>query len=219
MRKVIPFPAVKAETIDFADYPIGAEPPPNWSYTWRFGQIWTVAEHPEATGGRLIETLRVDTVDKMALLYEPAGDNVSDVDLRVRVAFDAVGLGSRVGLVLRVAGEAGYYLHAKVFSGELVLNGYDSVNNPVILATLGVPLAIDMWYQMRFQAIGTRLRGKIWAEGEAEPGWMIDVDDDTAQSGALGFGGTNGSGLFDVLEIAVPGQRQVIPFGSRSLVS
>lgn len=40
---------------------------------------------------------------------------------------------------------------------------------------------------IRFQAIGTALKGKMWTYGDSEPGWQIETTDATIANGGAGY--------------------------------
>jgi hypothetical protein len=74
------------------------------------------------------------------------------------------------------------------------------------------------WYRFRFQAIpqgeATRLRAKVWREGEGEPAWQVDCLDAQPlafRSGRPGLWGMGpGKKLWDDLEV-----RRLLPVGER----
>jgi hypothetical protein len=58
------------------------------------------------------------------------------------------------------------------------------------------------WYWLKLQAVGTTIRGKSWADGEAEPGsWDISLTNATYTNGYCGFSGETSNGLFDDMTI------------------
>jgi hypothetical protein len=74
------------------------------------------------------------------------------------------------------------------------------------------------WYRFRIQAIpqgdATRLRAKVWREGEGEPAWQVDCLDAQPlafRSGRPGLWGMGpGKKLWDDLEV-----RRLLPVGER----
>lgn len=60
------------------------------------------------------------------------------------------------------------------------------------------------YYWVRIRVEGTRIRAKVWVDGEYEPGaWAINVTSSTHSAGGIGYGGESASGtaIFNILTV------------------
>lgn len=58
------------------------------------------------------------------------------------------------------------------------------------------------YYWLKLQCIGNTIRGKAWADGDAEPGsWTVTATDSTYSRGYCGFSGESSFGVFDSMTI------------------
>jgi hypothetical protein len=79
-----------------------------------------------------------------------------------------------------------YYCDIGNVSGKLEI-GKDIANVFTSLASTTFSVSANTAYTIRFQVIGTTLRGKIWLKGSAEPGsWTVTVTDASFASGKFG---------------------------------
>lgn len=132
------------------------------------------------------------------LTYGTATPN--DMDITVKVTLNGTKQEQYPGVGLRLNNGDGGGGWASPF-GEPE-DGYvlyiDSLTNQLVLAENAGGAQISasnfakVWgaggiYWLRFQAIGTTIRGAVWDNGGAQSGWQITITDSTWTSGRFGF--------------------------------
>jgi hypothetical protein len=123
-----------------------------------------------------------------------------------------------------VLGQSGYAFRPGVGGSDSTLSkvaGYAATT----LGTIAGSLTANTWYKIRFQAIGTALKVRIWLATASEPGsWGINVTDSTiTAAGTVGFanggGGSTGSlAYFDDVTVSDPHAVTAIPEAKTTLM-
>lgn len=189
--------------------------PEGWEVSWtsRDGDDWEIAE----SGGRTV------------IINDPPGSNSNstllwidlgkhwDVDVAVLTRFES-GSGTQQGIVLRANHTAGglYGSNCQFRGNHLRLRSDDGTSwNSA--GTADVSVTLGEWYWMRYQAIGSRYRCKIWPEGADEPSaWNLESDgswtpDD--QPGYVGFYAWDGNiaYMYNYVGVGVGGAAPPMP--------
>ena len=175
---------------DFREY-LRGESPGDWTQRWQTaGATWDVRGMPNDHGHRNLLRLRIE--DGGTGFYGMTWNAPSGNDQEVLTLWRSLDAGSNTArAVLRASGaaaaETAYYF------------GYDSATTwrvwKVVAGTItslatgtGPELGVGfLWIWVRFQAIGTAIKAKVWLDGDAEPGsWLISTTDSAVTTGAPG---------------------------------
>lgn len=191
---------------DFSDsaYADGVAPP-DWTETWDDGYLtWTVEDSSgeaaalgSSYGDRVLRGSTIIGGYDHALTWDDAG-TPADVDIKVRLLVTSA-YQRALGAVARAStdsnGDDGYYLLVDPYDNSLILRKFVNGSATQIavhdIDTDGAlpkwDVADDVWIWARLYISGTTIRGKMWLDGEDEPGsWMIDTTDSAHASGAVG---------------------------------
>lgn len=186
-------------TTDFSEYTTG-QPPSDWSDYWSSGAFTFLAQANSGdfkVGSKKCRFL-ISSDTNSAVTWDDIGD-VADSDIIIKASVESSAGGARV--YSRVSGssgaENGYFLIFGI-SGQLYLykmvNGASTAITSIIISTLSYT---DYW--IRFQTVGTTLRGKIWSVDTVEPAeWKISGTDSSLTSGHCGVGAWNNRADFNV---------------------
>lgn len=109
---------------------------------------------------------------------------------RIRLA-EADWYGVRVELFETTAGDR--RIHIREYTGA---SGVTSS-----LATTSVPWSYDAWQWLDVEVRGAAVRGRVYAEGDAAPGWQVEASTGQLVPGAFGPGGFPASGIAPVIDI------------------
>ena len=207
---------------DFQSFSVGAGLPAGLTDRWHPG-TWSIIQESSdkilrraahATSGRRALTLNAVDSD--------ADRANAEVLVKIRINSTAGSL-STIGAAVRVTGSSSTsaqgYLCTVFGASQLRLNKYVSDQSTVILHTTAAgstPVAVDTWYWLRFRANGSSLKGKLWADGSAEPGaWAFDVtDSDIPGAGAVGMGHLGNDYVQDFAEIAIATNGETATFSA-----
>ena len=128
-------------------------------------------------------------------LFSLIGDGYSDIDQTVLIGQSVVAAGSHIsrGLVYGVMGVGSWRLEARFnTNGSITLVISRVVGSTTILATFNHSETYSpsrSAFMLRFQKVGTTLRGKLWHVSSPEPAnWEITATDSTI-AGLRGQGG------------------------------
>ncbi len=147
----------------------------------------------------------------------------ADVDLLISVKI--ANLDTFPQIVLRgdsgVLGQNGYEFRPGAGSGGSRLArvvGYATSGSGTIFGYAPGSIAANTWYKVRFQAIGTTIRAKIWLATDTEPAnWGISATDSTFTAAGpigIGVGGGNATGStcdFDDAVVSDPNAITSVP--------
>jgi LysM repeat protein len=188
------------------------------------GAKWTAAEtRTGATRQIQSNSARLDPGSNTGyngrVSMKAAISDKADVDLLLSVK--VANLDTFPQLVLRgdsgVLGQNGYEFRPGVGSSGSRLAKVSSYT-PTIFGYIPGQIAANTWYKVRFQAVGTTIRAKIWLATDTEPvSWGISVTDSThTAAGPIGIanGGGNVVGsysYFDDVVISDPNAVTAIP--------
>lgn len=118
----------------------------------------------------------------------------SDVEVLLDVLGPPITTSPTIGPLLRGQGRAtGYYCYP--VSGALTIQRQDvgaTGNVRVLLGTAATPTdpSPTVPHRIRFQAIGSTLRGKMWPAADEEPDWMVTATDSVFATGPVGVVGS-----------------------------
>jgi hypothetical protein len=160
-----------------AGFTARADSPTSWGL---HREMQTMLRNAPATGSKLLSMDAVDTAADRA-----------NADIRISVSFEALNQTNRPGIMLRGHQEGGGYLAGYTVLVIPTFGVYLSkrVNGAnTWLQSTTITLHAGLRYILRFQAIGTTLQGRWWAEGTPEPGtWLLSATDaDISAAGWVG---------------------------------
>ncbi|MDD3906475.1 MAG: baseplate J/gp47 family protein [Candidatus Omnitrophica bacterium] len=194
---------------DFSEYTTGVKPS-DWTERFSASGNWYVREKEGTTGGKCLENGNTLNFGMRLVAWDDIAAK-ADVEIVSRLRSSVTG-GDYNYLVVRAAGTASTM---SGYSVGLYGNGTGIVLNRLAgagvagLAIYSYPWQADTWYWMRFRAIGTSLKAKIWADGESEPAeWHIDATNDVVSAGGwvgVGLYASNRYQDFDCVGVGVDG--------------
>ena len=200
-----------ARFTDFSEYTTGVQPS-GWTARWgTSNSTWTVQDVVGAEGGKVLrhastasarrhiswnnaDVSDVEVVGKMRLSNNPEFDNFQ---LSARGA-GAAGTETAYQLMQRGVGTLAF---------RKLLNG----TSTIIGTELPMTWQANVWYWLRFRIIGNTLQGKVWLDGNSEPGsWQMEHTDTTSPitaAGWTGFGAFTSAAIqeFDLIGIGFNG--------------
>ncbi|WP_350343218.1 LamG-like jellyroll fold domain-containing protein [Proteinivorax tanatarense] len=84
-------------------------------------------------------------------------------------------------------GEQGYFV--EIYGGDDIIRIACYRPSFATLASMDYPWDTDTYYWVRFQAMGDKLRAKVWPDKKEEPdSWMLEAEDDQYEKGKFGIG-------------------------------
>lgn len=128
-----------------------------------------------------------------AITNDEWGDSFSDVEVLLDVLGPPITTNTNIGPRLRGPDlRTGYYCYP--VSGVLTIFRQDVGVTGNVRETLGTAATptnptFDVPHKIRFQAIGSTLRGKMWPAADEEPDWMVTVTDSVFATGYVGVVG------------------------------
>lgn len=192
-------------TTDFTEYTTGVQPA-DWTRRFELsGPGWTVEDDATSPSGRVLRFGQHTDVEvrRRGLSWDDidADTDRDDVEilLRVRALDDSSEAGSVPGALARGSGTLAT-INAYVLSHrhqpanddtEIIL--YDA-GSASILDSLTQNIALNVWYFIRAQVIGTTLRARTWLINDPEPAtWAVEISDSTIAG--VGWVGTFSFGI------------------------
>lgn len=179
-------------TYDFSNLTSGVAPT-GWTSEWdTSGLTVTVEDTPYSLGEKSIQL--TNTIDgRKAVKLDSFGDQ-SDCEILVKVSHleDLDGTASRV--ILRGSGsagtESGYIAQIREDGANSQYEISKFVNGTFTeIAHVDKDWGVKTLYWVRFQAIGSNIRMKLWVDQTAEPdNWGIEITDSDLTSGWVGIG-------------------------------
>ncbi|WP_200308249.1 alkaline phosphatase D family protein [Streptomyces adelaidensis] len=171
----------------------------NSGHAWQVSPTANAADFDVASG---VGTIGVNAVNSSRRVYLPSSLVLADVDVKVQASPSVLAAAGNIetSIMLRVdpadIGNTYYY-------GEIEFNFAASrtVRARIVRRQAGVDTALStafdvpglvytagsLWW-IRFQAIGTALRLRVWEDGTFEPAiWHVDVADSALTSGRIGL--------------------------------
>ena len=189
---------VQSHSTEWSEYVVGTQPA-GWTQLWDATPYFQVASEPSVASGKVLQWSGTQPRNRWALVYDAFGD-IGDqevlTDFRARTLSAAAAeplyfLGTAA---VRVSGTASdehgyaiFFVHEPP-TGQRYLALATWVNGfyqP--LDSYALNWQLDTWYSVRLQAVGTRIRGRIWPRGTTEPtSWQLDAVDVNYSSGRPG---------------------------------
>jgi hypothetical protein len=162
-----------------------------------FGGNWVVQPGGSASKESVDGQEAVLTSPAAATSYEMTMPvSVADVDVSYRVRLSGIPTGATDSLSseLRFQDVSNLYRLVVRFlttgNVDLAINSVVSGTSTALATTTGALTSVpaNTWVRVRFQAIGTTLRGKVWLDGNPEPSsWAITATDGSIPAaGAVG---------------------------------
>lgn len=206
---------------DFSDYGLGNELTDGWTKRSSSGSIGALVDVlAGSVGGRAV-TISNPTVQVRAVTWKFIQSSATDTEILALIKWGSAGTNGGSGLMARGASDAqaGYtavqHGTATATNGafevaEVVAGSYAGHNQSVKVPTAGTR------YWVRFQCIGTTIRGRMWAFGTAEPATWDSTDTDATL--ATGFGGlmvvdTSPSFVCEFFSVGLDGKTAPFPNG------
>lgn len=189
-------PAINSYRTTWREYVTG-DRPGGWTRRWDQSASFVVVEDVTAREGKLLVWSGANLPrDRWALAFDGFGDiQNQDVYTEFRVRTLAGNLNEYLmgSAAVRIAGssadEQGYVVYFRQKSGsarDLVLATFNN-GALVELKTQQFSWSEDTWYSVRLEAIGSEIRARVWARGDAEPGdWTLTVTDTRYTTGRPG---------------------------------
>lgn len=162
--------------VNFNDFALGTAP--SSSFVWRQNNGSGAADI--ISGGQQGKQLRTNatTGGTKILSYVPL-NNVNDVEICVCFTLQ------------RDVGKQGIFALRYSGTNEATMLGYaisgSFISNQGTLATDEGGTGYQRWtawnylpnikYWAKFRVVGSNIKAKVWTDGQAEPGWMLDYDD------------------------------------------
>jgi hypothetical protein len=140
---------------------------------------------------------------------------ISDGEILVKCRSTSTS-GNQLRVFIRAGGmagsEQGYY--ADLLSGtHFQLRKYVNGANTTFLQ-IPFSWSANTSYWMKLSATGSQIKTKVWQDGQVEPEWMIEADDDEFSEGYAGVGSWSGTGIKTFEDIFIEGsgyERVYIP--------
>lgn len=171
------------------------------------GQAWQTAGGvaSDYSVGSNIGTMSVGVVNTTRRCLLPASFVPADVDLKVKASPTVLAAGGNIesSLMVRIDpndvdntyyyGEVEYNYQVSRTVRARIVKRVAGVDTELIAAfdVPGMTYAANSWWWIRFQAVGTRLRIKVWPDTLGEPPeWNASVTDSTLTSGRVGIRST-----------------------------
>lgn len=180
------------KTTDFSGYTTGVQPS-DWSSQWGGSTIFTVEEDVGAEGGKWLKDATTNFGNKFLRWDEIAATD--DIVLLAKVQADDAGATQSANvLVVRGSGGAS---DPKAYTAELRndtskkfrIGRFNGSTSYSVLADTAFAWVANTWYWIKFEAVGTTIRAKIWEDGDPEPGsWTLSTTDANIASGRVGVG-------------------------------
>lgn len=174
------------------------------------GDTWTnaggtVGGDYDVGSGYGSHTLSTTNVSRRSTFAAPADPD--DFDIICDIACSAVATGATIfgGIIARVVDANNlYYLRVNFLTtGVIQLELRERAGG--VEATLGTlfdlrrSYSAGQFFRVRFQGIGSTLRGKMWlASGGSEPEWQVSATDSTTTAGDMGVRSISSSGTTNV---------------------
>jgi hypothetical protein len=162
------------------------------------GQLW----EGDATGAHfsILDSTGKITTDSSAAIAL-VGASVGDAE--VVVVARETGAIVDFGPILRGQSTNTYYL-AHISQAQFEIEG----RNAGVRSILGgrtFSTSPDVSYTIRFRAVGTELKARLWRTSDTEPAaWTVEVTDSTIANGKPGFGALGGPTSVLHFEVALP---------------
>src|SRR5660397_4526 len=198
---------------DFTSYTADAQPS-DWTERWGAANAASnVRTIGIPTGGGSAALEMVASADsRYAVSWDEVGTPSGDVEVLAKVHFEnASGLDSVCRVFLHGSGSAGtensYFTESRLNTNFLDMSKYVS-GTATTSASTSKTLYANTWYWVRLQRTGTTIRGRIWTDGDAEPGtWDVSATDAALSSGWVGAGlyYTTGSHWVDQIGVGTGG--------------
>lgn len=204
-------------TTNFSEYSTGSVPS-DWTERWDSSSEWKV-QTGSGLGSKQLEFVQTADNDH-ACSWDDVG-SVADIKILAKIQTPSSGGGAYwPGVVIRGAGtdgtdNDGYTLRIDCTFNRLKLDYYDngSIGNVTYVTKT---FSQGTWYWFRFEASGTSLKGKAWADGSSEPGsWDIDTTDSTiTAAGWAGIDSRNDDGWCDYFSAGTSGDEPGNPLST-----
>ncbi|MFL5541698.1 MAG: hypothetical protein ACJ8J0_22120 [Longimicrobiaceae bacterium] len=203
-----PPPAGQSWSTTFAGGASGAVPA-GWTATSAPGNVaWTVAADLGAPDGRVLRGTATATGRHILRLDSfPAAANDQEALTRLRLANgNDYGPGLALRHTMNGTAENAYVAYLRPNTGQVEIDRFLNGGWQYV-ASAPFASAAGGWYWIRFAALGSTLRAKVWADGQAEPGgWTVQGNDAGLSSGSVGAYVYEPNGVdFDLFSAATQG--------------
>ncbi|MFL5537435.1 MAG: fibronectin type III domain-containing protein [Longimicrobiaceae bacterium] len=164
-------------------------PPAGWTATSAPSAVtWAVADDAAAVDGRLLRAVSSSTARHILRLDAIPDSTVhQEAFIRFRLGDgDDYGPGLALRHTMSGGAESAYVAYLRTSSGQVEIDRFDH-GAWAFMAAKSFASAPGVWYRMRFGALGSALRVKVWPEGTPEPGgWTLQSNDGALAQGSAG---------------------------------
>lgn len=200
---------------DFSSYPSGAVPS-DWSPIWVTSTAnWQIGNVPQAIDGKALTDASITVDGRRAITWNKAGNVSGDFDMVMKwYSTDATSGNIPARMLAFASGnetqttQNGYTLDV-LFPSTIRIGATQGGTYGTLISLATAPtMTLNTWYWMRFRRIGTTLYGKVWQDGQAEPGsFQVQIADTKFSSGPVGIGSYdfNGDRYYDEFDVAING--------------
>lgn len=153
---------------DFSGASVGSAPPAGWTPKWVSG-TWAVVD--DGAGGKRLSGAATSRNTRCGLAWDDPVTTATEADVQIVARWSAPESSAQGRLILRGAGAAGAETGVIVYvssADKLTIAQYSGgsaspIHEVLTLTTEGED------YLIRFEAVGTLVRAKIWKYGDPEP--------------------------------------------------
>jgi hypothetical protein len=163
--------------------------PAGWTATSAPGNMtWQLAPDPSVPDGRVLRAV-AGNIARHILRFDSVPDATTDEEVLTRFRMgddDGYGPGLAVRHTMSGGAENAYVAYLRSGTGEIEIDRFVGGAWGWVGAA-PFPNTPGTWYWMRFAAIGSSLRAKVWADGTPEPGgWTVQTGDGSLGAGSVG---------------------------------
>ena len=179
---------------NFGDTNIGSQPS-DWTERWNTDDATAITVVEASRQGGRVLRLDHSSDDDYAISWDDIGD-IDDIEVLAKIRWTQQ-KASIIRVYVRGSGsagsETGYFVSIQANIDKVVLYKCVIGVNTQIGTYLSKSLSEDTWYWIRFRAIGTSLKYRIWEHGLTEPEkWDKEETDSSISSGWAGLGSFTG---------------------------
>ncbi|HET7231411.1 MAG TPA: fibronectin type III domain-containing protein [Longimicrobium sp.] len=164
--------------------------PAGWTATSAPADVaWSVEADPAAVDGQLLRAASAATARHILRLDAIPDTTVhQEAFIRFRMGDgDDRGPGLALRHTMSGGAESAYVAYLRTGAGEIEIDRFDA-GAWSFMASKPFASTPGVWYRMRFGALGSGLRVKVWPEGTPEPGgWTLQSNDAALPNGSVGI--------------------------------
>jgi hypothetical protein len=184
-----------------------SNPIPGWDLIAKGNYGWTVGNSTIAQlAGAKAAGMSADSTYGYRIASKVFGTGYRDQSVYMRLAYSDVDW-DMGGAIVRTTGggSGGYTLGPSTRNGnKLTLNYVSDLVNPTILDSIAFDSVVGQVVHLRLEAVGSKIRGKMWFDGQSEPSdWQVSATDTRSLSGLPGYFTRPGYDKIEVTDFSV----------------